>query len=513
MKFKAGAAAGVIACAIMANAAPTAIGAQVPTYKVLDGTLDKAPMAKLAKLLNLKSTKIGGDNVLNVLSTSYLDLPTKVLGKTNDADEGENPIIAKAFDLQGISKIKEVPRAQVEKGFKQALQAAGALPPGSDIASDYTHFGMGGTDGTPYFDVKIDTHVWDNLSLSGKPLVGPGAQIEASVDPKGTISSFTYAARELKKSGMATLTSAQDAIDGLKTLFNTTCSGQPAGDLDLTSTLVYYSPDMNVAAKKIFPHYEISGTLTNGDQKMDIRKVLVPAVDSAPQVNLTASADGANVTANAQITGGTGPYTTTWSSCDGLDGTQLKPNATTASYDAVTREGGPAHEVISLVVTDANGLVARKSVALDLSDTNSPQSQTRGVKARAASTSQNDVGAEFIGQSGGLPGSAGSVNGWNNAWAASGIPREFSWGDGNAWETDFTKFNSTDDSVVDNVDDVFYTGHANNNGWTIGSGDGFVDYNETFYGNKDIEWLHIAACGPLQGVKNGDLSRWFNTMR
>ena len=65
------------------------------------------------------------------------------------------------------------------------------------------------------------------------------------------------------------------------------------------------------------------------------------------------------------------------------------------------------------------------------------------------------------------------------------------------------------DNYVDNADFVFYTGHANINGWVLAvtGGDGWLDFTETgaspgnpgdLWGQSKLEWVMIAACGPLQ---------------
>jgi hypothetical protein len=51
--------------------------------------------------------------------------------------------------------------------------------------------------------------------------------------------------------------------------------------------------------------------------------------------------------------------------------------------------------------------------------------------------------------------------------------------------------------AVDAVDLLFYTGHADETGWTVP--DGKVNYaNNVAYGGNDLDWLAISACGPLQ---------------
>jgi len=90
-------------------------------------------------------------------------------------------------------------------------------------------------------------------------------------------------------------------------------------------------------------------------------------------------------------------------------------------------------------------------------------------------------------------GSQANAQGFIDEWANAGWTIDFNWGDGNAWESDWT---SNDDNYVDNADFVFYTGHANMNGWVLANtgGDGFskvyppemgVDLKAVYQGKGD----------------------------
>ncbi|MGL4612148.1 MAG: DUF6345 domain-containing protein [Trueperaceae bacterium] len=122
-----------------------------------------------------------------------------------------------------------------------------------------------------------------------------------------------------------------------------------------------------------------------------------------------------------------------------------------------------------------------------------------------------DVGAEYVGVSQGLGGSQDNANGFVTTMTASSIPVQFHWGDYAAWERDFKdpSFSGDDTNWVDDVDMTFYTGHANGNGFTFPSSfdDGFLNYNDALWGDSDLEWLVIAACGPLQ-LEEGGLRWW-----
>lgn len=131
-----------------------------------------------------------------------------------------------------------------------------------------------------------------------------------------------------------------------------------------------------------------------------------------------------------------------------------------------------------------------------------------------------EAGTSWIGPSQGLGGSPANAQGFVNGLSAAGWTINFNWGEGNAWESDW---NANDDSWVDAADFVFYTGHASSNGWVLNPpGDTSLHFSEVGavpgspndrYGQNDLEWLIIAACGPHQsshfvsGVGNA-FDRW-----
>jgi hypothetical protein len=139
------------------------------------------------------------------------------------------------------------------------------------------------------------------------------------------------------------------------------------------------------------------------------------------------------------------------------------------------------------------------------------------VEGRNPRGATHECGAWFIGESGGLSGSAANAKGFNDRLEAAGWKVNAYWGDANCYESDWR---SNDDSWVDAADAVFYTGHASPNSWMLSSPDDTsLHYGEVqsagndLWGNVDCEWIVIAACGPLQsshfttGVGNA-FDRW-----
>lgn len=110
----------------------------------------------------------------------------------------------------------------------------------------------------------------------------------------------------------------------------------------------------------------------------------------------------------------------------------------------------------------------------------------------------NTAGTEWIGQSGGLGGSQENALGFVNGLEVEGWNIAFNWGDRNAFKSDWV---TNDDFWVDSVDFVFYTGHANGNGWELDGTKSTLNYYDIGASDSDytnLGWLVVAACGPLE---------------
>jgi Family of unknown function (DUF6345) len=118
-----------------------------------------------------------------------------------------------------------------------------------------------------------------------------------------------------------------------------------------------------------------------------------------------------------------------------------------------------------------------------------------------------EAGASWIGPSQGLGGSPANAQGFVNNLSNAGWLINFNWGEWAAFESDWNK---NDDSWVDAADFVFYTGHASASGWVLSvPDDTFLSFSEVgswpgspndLWGQDDLEWIIIAACGPLQST-------------
>jgi hypothetical protein len=130
---------------------------------------------------------------------------------------------------------------------------------------------------------------------------------------------------------------------------------------------------------------------------------------------------------------------------------------------------------------------------------------SRALSPAPETGTAREGGSSYIGVSGGLAGSQPNAQGFVNGLSADGWSINFLWGDAAAFESDWRL---NDDAWVDAADFVFYTGHANMNGWVLSNpNDTFLNFSEVgaspqapgdIWGWQDLEWAIIAACGPLQ---------------
>jgi hypothetical protein len=220
---------------------------------------------------------------------------------------------------------------------------------------------------------------------------------------------------------------------------------------NVRSFLAYYAAHAGAKQEMLTPVWVFGGTLTVGKQKVPMRLVTLPATEFGPKLP--------------------------------------------------TYEPQPPRK--------------RQAGRLDLDRTR------RTAEVTAHSANPFEAGTSWIGTSGGLTGSHDNAKGFVDGLAADGWLVNFNWGDANAWESDWRR---NDDTWVDAADFVFYTGHANKDGWVLSSpDDGSLTYNEVgsapetpgdLWGQQDLEWAVIAACGPLQddvisAPGGGDvLARW-----
>lgn len=485
----------------------------MPVYVVTEPAIPDGQARTLSQELGIAGDVRTEQGALRYTAKDFLSVPTKELGPAPKPDE-DGQAVLQSFDFEALRQIKAPDEYQVAGRFEEALKKAGLPifgqgPIQAKRSIGHSRLAAVGKNGEPLTNtagVALDTHVSFALNLDGVPLVGPGAKVKVVFDNRLNTTLLRVALRGVKRGSEVPILSARDAAGACEKAFRSK-DLLASQRLEVRPTLVYYAPPLEIATvRALYPHYLCEGTDSIGNRKVLLRKLILPAIVDAPKVNLSTDLKGYKVTARAKVTGGTAPYTFLWNvPGDGA----LESRDSQVSFDLVAPRGqGRTGGAISVLVLDANGLKAQASAALATGGT---AAATPGVSAADVGF---DVGTEWIGICGGLGGSAANAGGFITEFKGAGAAARFNWGDELAWQRDFLDTDVTptglDQDYVDNVDFTFYTGHANGDGFSFCSeqNTGFLSYTDNpKWGDLDLEWLVVAACGPLQ-FDSGGQSWW-----
>lgn len=500
----------------------------LPIYKVIGNPLTPNTVSQLANCLEIEKSVAIENGMVNYLDKELFQaLPMKDLGE-GDLDENNNKTIAEGFDFEAIKSLNVFSKEQALAKQQECLNKANLLPEGGEAQVLHAKFEAVTKEGNTVVSKEIDTQVNYSLKTSDDvEIIGPGAQVKLVFNGSGKIVQLQYANRILTKArdvevlalARATHLAAAKYLgmpsQQLVTLQNGCTqarTGQTqAGQLQtlcLKADVVYYAPALSAPVEEIIPHYTFTGTLTIDGNEVPVRKLHLPAIADKPEVNITTTVKGNRITASAKVTGGTAPYTYHWSSSSN---SLAESSSSNISYDVQVR-AEVSSETLNLLVTDANRLIAWASDTVALKTV---ATRTVATKARPNFISQAlnriDAGAEWVGVSQGLPQAGANVKGFTKSMKNNGVAVQFNRGEEAAFEVDFIdpSLNGKDDTAIDDVDIAFYTGHASGNGisFTSKQKEQFLFYDEVRWGNKDLEWLLIAACGPLQSNALG-LAWW-----
>lgn len=481
---------------------------ELPVLTLQGSAIDESIAKGIAKFFKIDPAGlIGEDGILRYTNPELFHaLPMIPMGE-DYSQEDSQPIILEAINFEAITgevledkiALRAAAQALSESGFilPEALQAATAI--------DHTMFHAVHSDGKQIANAPLDTHVDYGFRIGEIPVMGPGAKFKFVLNARGQLAHLTMALPAVQGTGQVLPLLSQEQADSLALQAYAGSPAPASVSFNLSSQVVYWIPATAGPVTQLVPQFLYGGTMTDlaTGQVSELRKILIPAVSQnaapqlVPQVQLWVDPAGYTIYAGTEVSGGTPPYTYSWSSSttdlSGQTGSMIQ-------YDITIRKGQPVpeEETVTVVVTDAAGLSTTASETVSLFRMDSPPTTPAPMVGGVT-----DVGTEWIGVSQGLGGSAANAGGFVTRFLLSGTTVRFNWGDYNAWERDFKDpsiAGGDDTNWIDNVDAAFYTGHANGDGFTFSSNvnDGFLHYNDARWGNNDLEWIVIAACGPLQ---------------
>jgi hypothetical protein len=343
-------------------------------------------------------------------------------------------------------------------------------------------------DTTVMADIEVD--VSDaGLKQKALPMIGGGGQFGVVFGEEGRLLGTRGVWRPpVGRPVMHEVFSQQKADEAFREL----TSGVPVKKF--SSELAYYCAPAFAGQERLCPVYVYSGVADYQGRQIPMRKVILPATEAGPVFERAPQQPARGKDAAPVV------------------------RPLPADFKPVPGKPLPPGIGVSRGLMDAKKLKLGDLFApgpADAALTVNPNLKPVLLKELGNLLGIYSAGTSWIGLSGGLPGSRKNAQGFVDELAAIGWSIRFNWGDQNAWESDWRR---NDDDWVDAVDFVFYTGHANADGWVLSiPDDTFLHRAEVggasdLWGANNLEWAVVAACGPLQDElvgSGGDvLERW-----
>jgi hypothetical protein len=481
-----------------------------PVYNVTQEGMTSDDGAKLADAFGIPNS-VQSNGAFAYTSAAFGAVPHKTVGEGKD--EAGRPVVSQAMDVDALKSMKVLPDAAAARAGAKLISLVGLSPDlKADPSVSHTDLTLSDAKGTPTDSFPIDTAVSYKLTLGGLPLTGQGAKLRIAFAGDGSVTQLRSSLRKLERGRNVPIISVDDAAKQ--------CAALYADDVRQgTPTLGYQMPDLAATdasgkgpVQQILPVYTCNPSAATGPQA----NRLLPAIQgAAPTAVLRASLNGTSVSAAvASVSGGAAPYSFEWSSST----TALDPNTgPKIAYTRAPRDGKLDGEVVTLEVTDANGITATASATLAGDGSYSATTVPGGGGFGKLAIGPVDVGIEQTVDE--WQCAQDSAIGFKNSMASHGVNTAFDFRGTNAWEQDFKKVSAGGDDVTyaDNVDAQWYTGHGNPNGFTFKNtthDDGSIVPGDADWGNGDLEWLQLESCNVLEDT-NGThnyFSRWGGTI-
>jgi hypothetical protein len=199
-----------------------------------------------------------------------------------------------------------------------------------------------------------------NCSIGEYAIRGPGAQISVVIGDEGEVISFDYNWRNLVQH------SSVQVIE-----YNSLLSMNGISPNDVQShSLCYYAGTDEDDENLLVPRYEV---LVDAGENVSSIPLLLQATEIAPIVtivspeNAVTSSSGSTLTFNCSVFNGVAPFTYVWSS--DIDGDlSTHQSFSTSSLSSLVENNAPIPHTISIIVEDANGLVATDSLTVMITD-------------------------------------------------------------------------------------------------------------------------------------------------
>jgi hypothetical protein len=336
----------MIAAGALSGAADQAFAqpALLPVYHVVQPGASQSQANMLAADLGIPLDQLSVSNgeVLYVDPNNFMNIPTmpvtdptaisNLLAQT--VNQSSNfPINLEQIDFVSLSNRVVLDDASAQAFALSALADSGLTPtlgsPGIAHTTLDTYMNLPGG-GMSSNSQPLDTEMrYQFVDTNGYPFIGPGAQVHVAFDGSGNATRLVYSWRQVTPGQQVRIIPEAVARARVAGMF-------PAG-AQITDDIDYICPPNwphwhwcpgcppppHVDVENVLPYYVFhASTLATNPVDGQVTQVqslmqAIPATDDpmfVPALNLSVSnmADG-SVSANVAVTGGTGPYTYSWS--------------------------------------------------------------------------------------------------------------------------------------------------------------------------------------------------------